>query len=176
MKKTVFVFLLCAALLAFPALAEEAVEERIPIAENGRLSLYLASNCCSIDIEDHLTGKTWSSTMNDETAEGLKIIPAQQKRITSLLAVNCTNLDTGLGVVNNIALMAEKDLKASYELIGNGVRLTYYLGTYQVGVQVEILLDGNSLVARVPYSGIREDGGFSLVSVDMMPFLFSLLT
>ena len=166
--------LCCAALLlTVPAWAEETAEERILAAQNDRLSLYLSANCCSIDIEDALTGKTWSSTMNDETAAGLKIIPAQQKRITSLLAVNCTNLQTGLGVVNNMALMAEKDLKASYDLIENGVRLSYYFGTYQVGVQVEIVLDGQSLVVRVPCAGIAEDGDFSIVSVDALPFLFS---
>ena len=171
MKKGLLLTLLCLLLLTSAVCAEEA--GRILIASSDRLTLYLYDDCCRIDIEDALTGRTWSSTMNDETAEGLKIIPAQQKRITSLLAVNCTNLETGLGVVNNISLKAEKELQASYELIENGVRLTYYLGTYQVGVQAELQLDGNSLLVRVPYSGIREDGGFKLVSVDMLPFLFS---
>ena len=174
MKKNLPCWLCCVLLLlCVPALAEEATAERILAAENDRLALYLDAGLCSIDVEDKLTGKTWSSTMNDETAEGLKIIPAQQKKITSLLAVNCTNLQTGLGVVNNLALMAEKDLQASYELIENGVRLTYYLGTYQVGVSAEITLDGATLLARVPYTSIREDGDFSLVSVDMLPYLFS---
>ncbi len=163
--------LLFTLLLAVPAQAEEA--GLIPVAANDRLSLYLSEDLCAIEIRDALTNKTWSSTMNDETAEGMKIIPAQQKRITSLLAVNCTNLQSGLGVVNNLALKAEKDLSASYELIGNGVRLTYYLGTYRVGVQLEILLEGQSLAVRLPYEGIREDGEFSLVSVDVLPFLFS---
>lgn len=168
------ILLCCAALLlAVPAPAEKEGTERLLVAANDRLSLYLSPGCCAVEIEDALTGRTWSSTMNDETAEGLKIIPAQQKRITSLLAVNCTNLQTGLGVVNNTALMAEKELTASYELIDNGVRLTYYYGTYQVGVQIEILLDGQNLLVRVPYDGIVEDGDFSLVSLDVLPFLFS---
>ena len=178
MKKIGIICLICLMLLALPAFAEEATEdvtpaERIFIAQSERLTLYLSGDLCSIDIEDALTGRTWSSTMNDETAADMRIIPAQQKRITSLLAVNCTNLDRGLGVVNNIALMSEKDLSASYELIENGVRLTYYLGSYQVGVEAEILLDGDSLLVRVPYTGIREDGDFSMVSVDILPFLFS---
>lgn len=174
MKKSFLALLFCAALLlAAPAMAESAAEESILIAQNDRLSLYLSPNLCAIEIHDALTGKIWSSTMNDETAEGMKIIPAQQKRITSLLAVNCTNLQSGLGVVNNLALMAEKDLTASYSLIENGVRLNYYLGTYRVGVQMDILLDGQSLVVRLPYAGIVEDGDFSLVSVDALPFLFS---
>lgn len=172
-KKYVLILLCLLALLLWaPALGEEAAEKQL-IAQNDRLSLFLSPDLCSIDIQDALTGKTWSSTMNDETAEGLKIIPAQQKRITSLLAVNCTNLQSGLGVVNNLSLMAEKDLKASYELIENGARLTYYLGTYQVGLSIDITLDGQSLVVRMPYAGIVEDGDFSLVSVDVMPFLFS---
>ncbi len=168
------ILLCCAALLlAVPAPAEKEGTERLLVAANDRLSLYLSPGCCAVEIEDALTGRTWSSTMNDETAEGLKIIPAQQKRITSLLAVNCTNLQSGLGVVNNMALMAEKELTASYEPIDNGVRLTYYYGTYQVGVQIEILLDGQNLLVRVPYDGIVEDGDFSLVSLDVLPFLFS---
>ena len=175
MKKNLLILLcLTALLLSGIALAETAAEtEKQLIAQNDRLSLFLSPDLCSIDIRDALTGKTWSSTMNDETAEGLKIIPAQQKRITSLLAVNCTNLQSGLGVVNNLALMAEKDLKASYELIENGMRLTYYLGTYKVGLSIDITLDGASLLVRMPYETIVEDGDFSLVSVDVMPFLFS---
>ncbi|MBR4333569.1 MAG: hypothetical protein IKP72_12890, partial [Clostridia bacterium] len=175
MKKNVLILLcLTALLLSGIAAAEAETEgEKQLIAQNDRLSLFLSPDLCSIDIRDALTGKTWSSTMNDETAEGLKIIPAQQKRITSLLAVNCTNLQSGLGVVNNLALMAEKDLKASYELIENGMRLTYYLGTYQVGLSMDITLDGASLLVRMPYETIVEDGDFSLVSVDVMPFLFS---
>ena len=168
------ILLCCAALLlAVPAMAEKEGTERLLVAANDRLSLYLSPGCCAVEIEDVLTGKVWSSTMNDETAEGLKIIPAQQKRITSLLAVNCTNLQTGLGVVNNIALMAEKELTASYELIDNGVRLTYRFGTYQISVQIEIVLDGQSLLVRVPWDGITEEGDFSLVSLDVLPFLFS---
>ena len=122
MKKIGLLVFLLLVMAAVPACAEET--ERILVTENERLSLYLDPGLCSIDIEDKLTGKTWSSTMNDETAAGMKIIPAQQKKITSLLAVNCTNLQTGLGVVNNLALMAEKDLRSSYALIENGVRLT----------------------------------------------------
>ena len=125
MKKYVLILVFLAVLLLSGiALAEEAAAEKLLIAQNDRLSLFLSPDLCSIDIQDALTGKTWSSTMNDETAAGMRIIPAQQKRITSLLAVNCTNLQNGLGVVNNISLMAEKTLDASYELIENGVRLT----------------------------------------------------
>ena len=166
--------LICAALLSCAwGLGEEAAGEKTLMAESGRLKLYLSSDLCAIEITDAVTGRTWSSTMNDETAEGLKIIPAQQKRVTSLLAVNCTNLQTGLGVVNNMALKAEKDLTAAYEPIENGVRLKYFFGTYQVGVSLDILLEGESLVVRVPYTGIEEKGDFSLVSLDILPFLFS---
>ena len=87
-KDAAIVFL-AVLLLSGIALAEEAAAKKLLIAQNDRLSLFLSPDLCSIDIQDALTGKTWSSTMNDETAEGLRIIPAQQKRITSLLAVNC---------------------------------------------------------------------------------------
>ncbi len=173
-RKLCWIALCCAALLlCAPALAQEGAAERIFISENERLALYLSGDLCSIDIEDKLTGRCWSSTLNDETAEGMKIIPAQKKKVTSLLAVNCTNLRTGLGVVNNLPLMGEKDLRAAYEPIESGVRLTYYFGSYQVGITAEFRLEGSGLAVRVPYEDIREDGGFSMVSVDILPFLFS---
>ncbi len=173
MKKLLGIIALWMMLFAVSALGEEAPKERILAAENDRLSLYVAADCCSVDIEDRLTGRVWSSTMNDETAADIKIIPAQKKKISSLLSINCTNLKTGLGVVNNVALVAEKKLEASMELIDGGVRLTYYLGTYQVGLSTEITLDGASLLCAISPDSIREDGEYSLVSVDMMPYLFS---
>lgn len=186
--KKIYLLLLCGvlALAAIPALtgiagaageesgqAAEEAPQRILAAQNDRLTLYLSPDLCGIEVEDALTGKTWSSTMNDETASDMRIIPAQQKRITSMMILNCTNLDRGLGVVNTMALQAENDLSASYELIENGVRVTYYLGTYQVGLQAEILLDGNDLLFRIPWESIREDDVYALVSVDVMPYLFS---
>ena len=155
------------------ALSEGTRDPQLPVASNGRLSLFLSEDLCRVDITDQLTGRTWSSSMNDETAAGMKIIPAQQRKVNSLLAINCTNLATGLGVVNNLPLLGEKALEAQWEAIPDGVRLSYYYGTYQVGVQVELTLTEDSLVVSVPYAGIREDGQFSLVSVDALPYLFS---
>ena len=87
--KKMFLLAIACMLLTVPSLAEDTGEERTLAAQNDRLSLYVYGDLCRIDIEDALTGRTWSSTMNDPTAGGMKIIPAQQKRITSLLTVNC---------------------------------------------------------------------------------------
>ena len=90
MKRIISLISVLFALLVLTALAEEA--NRTLVAQSERLSLYLYEDLCRIDVEDGLTGKVWSSSMNDETAAGIKIIPAQQKKINSLLAINCTNI------------------------------------------------------------------------------------
>ena len=171
MKRFISLISVLFALLVLTALAEEA--NRTLVAQSERLSLYLYEDLCRIDVEDGLTGKVWSSSMNDETAAGIKIIPAQQKKINSLLAINCTNIDKGMGVVNNMALLGENSLSASSELITDGVRLNYTFGSFGISVSIELTLDGNDLLVRVPFDHIREEKEFGLVSVDALPYMFS---
>ena len=177
MIKKLLALLLCVLLVhgavLVPSGAEENADAWIFIAKNDRLTLYLSEDLCSIQIEDALTGRSWSSAMNDETAAGMKINALWQKKISSLLTVYYTNLETGLGVVNNQSLLNDKQLSASYELIENGVRLHYELGVIEMRVSVEITLDADSLVARVPWDGIEEYGDFSVTSISMLPFLLA---
>ena len=55
----------------------------------------------------------------------------------------------------------------------NGVRLNYDLGTIEMRVSVDIWLEGESLVARVPWECIDEYGKFSITSISMLPFLLA---
>ena len=178
MIKKLLAALLCLMLFAGAAAFEreasgEGTDARIFIARNDRLTLYLSEDLCSIEVEDAYTGRTWSSAMNDETAVGMKINALWQKKISSLITVYYTNLVNGLGVVNNQSLLNDKQLAAGYELMEGGVRLFYDLGAIETRVCVEILLDGESLVARVPWNGIEEYGKFSITSISMLPFLLA---
>ena len=177
MKKVWLYWLLVLVLAVCPALAEEPAEEEaaapmIAVAENDRLVLSLTEDLAGIVIEDKDTGVVWSSSMNDETFTG-KVNAMWEKKMSSLLALNYTNLDQGLGVINNMALLSDKGYSAAYELIDNGVRVRYDLGASQIAVSVEITLDGDSVVVRLPFDSIDEYGGFNLVSVDLLPFLCS---
>lgn len=171
MKKWIVLCLLVL-LAGTGAAAEEAADDRIPVAENDRLALFLAADHCGFEVEDRLTGVTWSSSMNDPTFTG-KLAGLNEKKSRSMLTVNVTNLDKGAGSITNAVLLNDKKLVTGYELIENGVRVHYDLASSGVALDVEITLNGEDVLVRVPYAGIDCYGDFSIVSIDMMPYLCS---
>ena len=169
MKKMIVLCLLLMLAITGTALA---AEDRIPVAENDRLALYLAADHCGFEVEDKETGVTWSSSMNDPTFTG-KLAGLNLKKASSLLTVNVTNLDKGAGSITNAVLLNDKKLATGYDLIENGVRVHYDLGNTGVSLDVEIKLDGEDVLVNVPYESISCYSDFSIVSIDMMPFLCS---
>lgn len=169
MKKMIVLCLLLMLAITGTALA---AEDRIPVAENDRLALYLAADHCGFEVEDKETGVTWSSSMNDPTFTG-KLAGLNLKKASSLLTVNVTNLDKGAGSITNAVLLNDKKLSTGYDLIENGVRVHYDLGNTGVSLDVEIKLDGEDVLVNVPYESISCYSDFSIVSIDMMPFLCS---
>ena len=169
MKKYI---VLCLVLLLAMVPAWAMADDRIPVAENERLKLFLSADHCGIDVEDKQTGVVWSSSMNDPTFTG-KIAGLNQKKANSLLTVNITNLVKGAGSITNAVLLNDKQLSTGYELIENGVRVDYDLGANKVRLSVEITLEGDTVLVKVPYEKIETYGDFSVVSIDMMPFLCS---
>ena len=167
--KRVWMICLLILLAALPLFARAEGE---PVAENQRLRLYLSQDLAGFWVEDKENGAIWSSSMNDETFSG-KVNALWEKKMNSLLMINYTNLKQGLGVINNMALLADKQLSASWEPIEGGVVLHYDLGASQISLDVQVRLEEDGFSVRVPYAGIQEYGEFSLVSVDLLPFLCS---
>lgn len=163
---------LCLLLLLAAGCAGAEEAGRVLVAENERLALYLSADCCGIEVEDRQTGVTWSSSMNDPTFDG-KLVGLNEKKANSLLTVNMTNLDKGAGAITNAVLLNDKALSASYTLVENGACLHYDLGANKIALDVEVLLEGSEVVVRVPQDSIRAYGDFSVVSIDMMPYLCS---
>lgn len=167
--KRVWMICLLILLAALPFIARAEGE---PVAENQRLRLYLSQDLAGFSVEDKENGMIWSSSMNDETFSG-KVNALWEKKMNSLLMINYTNLKQGLGVINNMALLADKQLSASWEPIEGGAVLHYDLGASQISLDVEVRLEEDGFSVRVPFAGIQEYGEFSLVSVDLLPFLCS---
>lgn len=174
MKKWIILCLLM--LLAFTgaACAQEAADDRIFVAENDRLALYLKADLCGFDVLDKQTGVTWSSSANDPTMTK-KLSGVNEKKANSMLIVNITNLDRGMGSITNIVPLSDKNLAVSHELIENGVRVDYVFDqeAYGVSVSMEILLEEDTVLVRIPYERIICGGSFDIVSIDMMPYLCS---
>lgn len=52
----------------------------------------------------------------------------------------------------------------------NGVELELFFSQYQFGITLQVFLDEDGMICRIPLEGIREDGGYHLVNVDVLPF------
>ncbi len=170
MKRIIVLCLLLMLAITGAALAE--ADDRIAVVENDRLALYLKADHCGFDVLDKQTGVTWSSSMNDPTFTG-KLAGLNDKKANSLLTVNVTNLDKGAGSITNAVLLNDKKLTTGYELIESGVLLHYDLASTGITLDVEILLEDDTVLVRVPYESINCYGDFSVVSIDMMPYLCS---
>lgn len=170
MKKIRMICLMLLLMLCASSRAENVEAEKLFVAENDRLSLSLSADLAGIEVLDKVSGSVWSSSMNDETFDMDKMNAMWKKKMGSLLMLNYTSLNKGFGSINNMALLADKQYSASYELIDRGVRIRYVFGSCGVQVDVEITLEGNSLLLSIPYSGIVESDQFSVVSLDIMPF------
>lgn len=167
------IIVLCLALmLMFTGVSLAEGEDRIFIAENDRLILYLANDHCGFEVEDKHTGMTWSSSMNDPTFTG-ELAGLNLKKANSLLTVNVTNLEKGAGSITNAVLLNDKQLATGYELVENGVCVHYDLASSGIALDVEIVLDAKTVLVTVPYERIDCYGDFDVVSIDMMPFLCS---
>jgi len=151
MKKLI---VLCLVLLLALSAVTAMADDRILVSENDRFVLYLRADHCGIDIEDKQTGVTWSSCMNDPTFTG-KIAGLNQKKANSLLTVNITNLVKGAGSITNAVLLNDKKLATGYELIDGGVRVHYTLGSYRLRLYVDITIDNETVLVRVPFEGIE---------------------
>lgn len=170
MKKVIVLCLLL--MVAVTGMSCAGADDRIFIAENDHLALYLKADHCGFDVEDKSTGVTWSSSMNDPSFTG-KLAGLNQKKANSLMTVNVTNLEKGAGSITNAVLLNDKKLATGYELIESGVRVHYDLANTGVALDVEILLEDDTILVRVPYESINCYSDFSIVSIDMMPYLCS---
>jgi hypothetical protein len=55
--------------------------------------------------------------------------------------------------------------------LADGVRIDYDLTVITMKLSVELKLNGSALTVNIPNDSIMEYGGYSIVSLDMMPFL-----
>lgn len=152
------------------------------VAENDKLKLSFSNKDNLFMVEDKATGEIFRSypepiyetTLAENETSDLEAYSTKTETgqfITSPVFVGYTKSGMDGGFTLGINQM--KHVKTVYH-IKDGVRLRYEMSELELEFSVEITIDGNELVYRIPSSGIIEREGLAGEQQDRRPLLVSL--
>lgn len=167
LRKTAAILILLFLLAIAVSAAAEIPEGYARIAGNEKWNLYLKEDQLSIILEDADTGALLGSTLTDETLQGKnnKAWKGYLKSGLVLSVIRDGNNTYQADLINN-----EHTLEYTYT--GNGFAAEVYYAEYGVGLTLEVTLDGDDLLVRIPDGSIREDlDGVYIATVSPFPLL-----
>ncbi|WP_138752276.1 DUF5696 domain-containing protein [Paenibacillus sinopodophylli] len=138
--------------------------------QNDHFTLYINSVSTQIALVDKRTGFRWSSNPTEEqlSAETVKgVLLANLKSPFVLTYVRTQGKDQTIREVLNAG-----DPKVQTTLIrnGSGLQVSYVFTEKQLGLTIQYELTPQGLKARIPSAGIKEDGEYSVFTVDLLPY------
>ncbi len=140
------------------------------VAKNDKLEMLYNDVKGAVQIINLENGHVWKSVCDNEVIDMSKMNKQWAAYCQSPITISYNDLkkrDSGVK-----KLYAGKDcgyLETNY--IENGVSVTYGFLTPGIYVTVEYVLDGDNLVARVPWEKIREDSKYAVTTVELLPYL-----
>lgn len=147
--------------------AAEVPEGYERVAGNEKWTLYLKEDRLSVILEDAGTGAQLVSTLTDETIQGKnnKAWKGYLKSGLVLSVIRDGNNTYQADLINN-----EHTLE--YEYTTDGFSATVYYPEYGTGLTVEVTLNGDELLVRIPDTSIREDlDGVYIATISPFPLL-----
>lgn len=128
------------------------------VAANDALELYVNKTVGAIGVKDLQTGFIWYSSVPSDTYDRTGMTDLQNKQLDSLFVLTYTilndnNAQTQTAPINNL----EPQIKV--EKIADGVALNYLLEDLNLQITFEVVLDGDSLVVRIPQDKVIEGEG-----------------
>lgn len=145
----------------------EAREDYVLVAESDTYKLYYYEPRFSIKLENKETGVVLESTVSDEMDDG-KNNASWTGYMKSGIVIYAI-----IGTINTYQVdmnTCENTITTWYT--DNGIYAEIYFEEYQFGLSVEVRLEGDELVVRVPDSSIveKKDGTY-ISNVSLFPFL-----
>lgn len=145
----------------------EATEDYVLVAESDTYKLYYFEPRLSILLENKQTGAVIESTLSDEKDDGQnnKSWTGYMKSGIVLSGIVGTNNTYQIDL-----LTCDNTITTWYT--ENGIYAEVFFSKYQVGLGVEIRLEGDELVVRVPeYSIVENKEGTYISTVSLFPFM-----
>lgn len=143
----------------------QQLDNGIVIGETDRIKLSIAGS--GLKLEDKSTQASWSTVLNEEELEGQNLNKLWKTTAESMLTINYSKTPQNVQIANaNPAMSAET---TCYRL-KNGIKFYYDFTEIKIKLSLEIFLEENQLVVRVPAADIEEYGKAILMSVEVMQF------
>lgn len=150
---------------AVESLNEIPAEEEL-VLQDDKVSLYLSmrDNCAVLRVVDSVTGQEWSSYGIPEIDENTSSVVSGTLYNTMMNIYYNDSADfSGMNMAGNLGT------KTTYSVSGNTVRLLFNFDDEEIQVTLDLSLKDGTLDAKIPFDGIRENGDYELVSIDLLP-------
>lgn len=135
------------------------------VAENERYALYMNEEDLSVVVEDKLTGAYMESAISyDDGKNNNTWLGAMKSAIVLTMIVQSDD--------TRQADLLNDDVTKTITYTSNGFKADVYWNTYQFGMTLEVSLEADGLVARIPDESIREDGdAYQIGTISIYPFM-----
>lgn len=175
MKRFVFAAALAVfCLLALSCAADGAQPEGYTAyARSGALTLYADDAGEGIAVYDARSGETYFSSVPKAHYENAgRVNKTWQKYMASMFLLYYTPMDKPTGAVKAITTVGgDKTLDMSP--IENGLSFKYTFPSLSISLELRLTLEDESLLCVIPQDSIREEGGYGITSIALLPFFLS---
>lgn len=133
------------------------------VASNSKYELIMDKNFGELQVKQLSTGAVWSSAVADS-----KKLADKAPMSVSYFAADAKELIPASKMLNDFSdkeAMAIKDEKGK-EI---GVRVSYSDSKLKLTIAVDYYLTDEGFAVRLPAGGVKEEGSYQLISVDILP-------
>lgn len=135
------------------------------VTENSRYALYMNEEDLSVVIEDKETGAYMESSISYDDGKNNNTWIGAMKSALVLTMINQNDDTKQADLVND-------NVTKKITYTDNGFQAEVYWNTYKFGMTLEVSLEENGLVARIPDESIREDGdAYQIGTIAIYPFM-----
>lgn len=151
--------------MALTAHAAESIDGHNFVAENARYALYMKEEDLSVIVADKQTGAYMESAISHDDGNNNNIWLGAMKSAVVLTMINQSDDTKQADLLND-------DVTKTITYTSNGFTAELYWNTYKLGMKLEVSLEEDGLVARIPDDSIREDGeAYQIGTISIYPFM-----
>ena len=140
----------------------------VSVAKTDKLELFYNEAKGAIQVKNLKTGYVWKSIADNEVYDLSSVSGQWNTYLQSPIVITYNDLSKRDSTM--VKQYAGRDAqRLEYELIDNGVAVTYGFTQPGIFITVEYTLEDDNLVVRLPVENIKEEYTFALQIVEMLP-------
>lgn len=142
------------------------------VARSPVLELYADEKALGVAVRDLRTGYVWTSVPREEDLRQARLNPQWQAAARSPFVMEY--FDASARRLRG-SLLSLGGSATEVHSIGNGFRAVYSMAGEKLGLTLEVRLEGDQMVVRVPNASLVENGTSKWAAIQIFPFLGAVL-